>query len=175
MHGTVTLYIATSMDGYISGKNDDLGFLDIVKKEGEDYGYNEFINSVDVVIMGRKTYDKIMSLVPEFPHADKDCYILTRTPRNEQNGLHFFSGNINELIDELRNKRNLSIFVDGGAEIVNLLMQEKLIDEFIISIIPVFLGTGKKLFEDGLPKQHLKLLSAKDFSTGLIQLHYTKS
>lgn len=63
----VILYIATSLDGYIAKPNNDLSFLSIVQKEGEDYGYSKFINSVDTVILGRRTYDWVMSQVKVFP------------------------------------------------------------------------------------------------------------
>ncbi|MEI7504924.1 MAG: dihydrofolate reductase, partial [Paludibacter sp.] len=67
----VILYIAMSLDGYIAKPNDDLSFLSMVQQEGEDYGYTDFVNTVDTVIMGRKTYDWVMTQVPEFPHNDK--------------------------------------------------------------------------------------------------------
>jgi len=77
----VILYIAVSLDGYIAKPNDDLGFLSIVEQEGQDYGYADFIKTADTVIVGRKTYDKVMSMGFDFPYAYKDVYIITRTPR----------------------------------------------------------------------------------------------
>jgi dihydrofolate reductase len=68
----VILYIAMSLDGFIARTGDDLSFLSIVEKQGEDYGYRDFINTVDTVIMGRRTYDWVLTQVDEFPHADKD-------------------------------------------------------------------------------------------------------
>ncbi|HEY0041148.1 MAG TPA: dihydrofolate reductase, partial [Flavisolibacter sp.] len=79
MERKVILYIATSLDGYIAKTDDDLGFLSIVEQEGEDYGYGEFLQTVDAVIVGRRTYDKVLSMGYAFPHADKDAYIITRT------------------------------------------------------------------------------------------------
>jgi len=72
------LYIACSLDGYIAKPNDDLGFLNRVQKEGEDYGYNDFVSTVDTVIVGRKTYDWVTGQGFEFPHSDKETYIITR-------------------------------------------------------------------------------------------------
>ena len=69
------------MDGYIAQPNDDLSFLSIVEQEGQDYGYADFVKTVDTVIVGRKTYDKVIAMGFEFPHADKDAYIITRTPK----------------------------------------------------------------------------------------------
>lgn len=170
----VILYIATSLDGYIAKPNDDLGFLSIVQKEGEDYGYTDFINSVDTVILGRKTYDWVMTQVPESPHADKNSYVITRTSRPGIGKTTFYSGDLATLILKLKNEKGENIFIDGGAEIVNELLKHNLIDEFIISVIPVLVGNGTKLFNDGRPEQKLVLVKSKTFDTGLIQLHYIR-
>ena len=161
-----------SVDGYIAKPNDDLSFLSIVEKEGEDYGYNDFIKEIDTVIMGRKTYDWVMNQVSEFPHADKETYIITRTLKPSVNKINFYTDNIKELILKLKNTEGKNIFIDGGAEIVNLLLKDNLIDEYIISIIPVMLGDGKRLFNKGFEEKNLKLISSKQYEKGLLQLHY---
>jgi dihydrofolate reductase len=168
----VILYIATSLDGYIAKPNDDLGFLTIVYKEGEDYGYQDFISSVDTVILGRKTYDWVMKQVPDFHHKDIEAYIITRTKRTSIGKTSFYTGSLKELVMRLKRETGKNIFIDGGAEVVNELLKEKLIDEFIISVIPVLVGNGIKLFKDGRPEQQLELLSTKQYETGLVQLHY---
>lgn len=172
MHRKVILYIAASLDGYIAKPNDDLAFLDIVQKEGEDYGYGEFIQTVDTVIIGRKTYEWIIAHVPEFVHDDKDTYVITRNARQDVGKVKFYSGNLKALISKLRAEEGKNIFCDGGAEIVNELLKDKLIDEIVISIIPILLGDGTKLFKDGRPEQGMLLLSTKQFEKGLVQLHY---
>jgi dihydrofolate reductase len=175
MERKVILYIATSLDGYIAKTDDDLGFLSIVEQEGEDYGYGEFLQTVDAVIVGRRTYDKVLSMGYAFPHADKDAYIITRTERPNLGSVKFYAGNLKELVLRLKSEPGKNIFVDGGAQIVNELLKEALFDELIISVIPVLLGNGIRLFKDGLPEQYLHLLSAKQFDKGLTQLHYTFS
>jgi len=170
----VILYIAMSLDGYIAKPNDDLSFLSIVQKEGEDYGYSEFVASVDTVILGRKTYDWVMTQVAEFPHSDKNTFVVTRTPKSAIRKTQFYSGNLKDLISKLKSESGKNIFIDGGAEIVNLLMKDNLIDEFIVSVIPVFLGEGVRLFQEGRPEQNLKLVTSKRFDTGLVQVHYVK-
>ena len=166
------LYIATSLDGYIAKPGDDLSFLDLVEKDGEDYGYSDFISSVDTVIMGRKTYDWVMKNIQEFPHANKETYIITRSKKDSQGKINFYNGNLRELVVSLKNKKEKNIFCDGGAEIVNELLKEKLIDELIISVIPVLVGNGIKLFQDRRPEQILKLISVQGYDKGLVQLHY---
>lgn len=174
MSRKLILYIAISLDGYIAKTDDDLTWLDKVAAEGEDYGYGEFIKTVDAAIVGRKTYDKVLSMGVDFPHGDKDCYIITRTPRPAIGNIKFYSGDLVQLVADLKSRPGKNIFCDGGAEVVTLLMNEQLIDEFIISIIPVFLGDGVRLFKDGRPESDIQLLSIKSFSSGLVQLHYQK-
>lgn len=173
MSRKVILYIASSLDGYIAQPNDDLSFLGIVQKEGEDYGYGAFIHAVDTVIIGRKTYDWVLTQVPVFPHADKECYVITRTARPTIGNTQFYTGPLKDLIHQLKSQSGQHIFIDGGAEIVNELLQDKLIDEVVLSIIPVLLGGGTRLFKDGRPEQALALLSSKQFEKGLVQLHYS--
>jgi dihydrofolate reductase len=166
------LFIATSLDGYIAKPNDDLSFLSIVHKEGENYGYSEFIDSVDTVIMGRKTYDHVMSLVQEFPHVDITTYVMTTTPRANKGKTIFYNSSLKELVIKLKSENGKNIFCDGGAQIINQLLEDQLIDEMIISIIPIILGNGIRLFNDGLSEQKLSLISSKQFDTELIQIHY---
>lgn len=170
----VILYIAMSLDGYISKSGDDLGFLNLVEMEGEDYGYALFIKTVDTVILGRKTYDKVMSMDIGFPHADKNVYVITGTQKPDTGKVKFYTENLKDLILKLKSVKGKNIFCDGGAETVNVLMRDDLIDEFIISIIPVFLGGGIRLFKDGRPELILELVNSKHFSKGLVQLHYKR-
>ena len=167
------LYIACSLDGYIAAENDNIDFLNSVAVEGEDYGYGNFISTIDTVIVGRKTYDKVLSMGYEFPHADKESYIITRTPKDSIGNIHFYNNSIVELVNNLKNKAGKNIFCDGGAEIVNLLLKDKLFDEMYISIIPCLLGAGTKLFKENNIESQLKLISSKSFESGLVQLHYT--
>jgi dihydrofolate reductase len=168
------LYIAMSLDGYIAKPNDDLDFLSIVEQEGQDYGYADFLKTIDAVIVGRKTYDKVISMGFDFPHADKDAYIITRTPRPSVGSVKFYTGNLKSLVEKLKSETGKNIFCDGGAEIVNELLKENLIDEFIISVIPILVGNGTKLFKDDRPEQRLELVSVKHFEKGLTQLHYRR-
>jgi dihydrofolate reductase len=115
MSRKVILYIATSLDGYIAKPNDDLSFLSIVEQEGQDYGYADFVKTVDTVIVGRKTYDKVISMGFDFPHADKDAYIITRTPRPTIGSVKFYSGDLKTLVGKLKTESGKNIFCDGGC------------------------------------------------------------
>ena len=173
MHRQVIVYIAASLDGYIAEPNDDLSFLSVVEKEGEDYGYHDFVSTIDTVLVGRKTYDWVMNHVPEFPHADKNTYVITRTPREKIGKTQFYTGDLKNLVEQLRSESGKNIFVDGGADLVNALLKEDLIDEIIVSIIPVLLGGGVRLFQEGWNKKDLQLISSKQYEKGLVQLHYS--
>jgi dihydrofolate reductase len=166
------LYIATSLDGYIAKPGEDLSFLDCVQKEGEDYGYTRFIETVHTVILGRKTYDWVLQHAGSFPHADKETYVITRQTIPDKDNVKFYSGNLKDLIYKLKQQQGKHIFCDGGAELINAFLKEKLFDELIISIIPILVGDGILLFKDGRPEQYLELVSNRSFETGLIQLHY---
>jgi len=170
----VILFIACSLDGFIAKPNDDLSFLSIVQKDGEDYGYSEFIKTIDTVILGRKTYDWVLTQVPVFPHADKETYVVTHGPRQDIGKTKFYSGDLEELLIKLKSETGKNIFIDGGAAVVNALLSDNLIDEYIISIIPILLGEGTRLFNDNRPEQKLQLISTKHFDTGLVQLHYKR-
>lgn len=169
------VYIAMSLDGYIAKPNDDLSFLSVVEQEGQDYGYEEFVKTVDAVIVGRKTYDKVISMGFDFPHADKDTYIITRTSKPAIGSVKFYTGELKLLVEKLKSMQGKNIFCDGGAEIINELLKQNLIDEFIISVIPILVGNGTKLFKDGRPEQLLQLVSTKQFDKGLTQLHYKRA
>ncbi|ACT94187.1 dihydrofolate reductase family protein [Dyadobacter fermentans] len=170
----VFVYIAASLDGYIAKHDDDLTFLSLVEQPGEDYGYAEFIDTIDTVIIGRKTYDKVQAMGIEYLRADKEYHILTRTPRAQEGNVRFHTGDLKTLIEGLKQKGGKHIFVDGGAEVVNQLIRMDLIDEYIVSLIPILLGDGIRLFHDGRPEQNLAFVSSKSFEKGLVQLHYKR-
>ncbi|MFA5326606.1 MAG: dihydrofolate reductase family protein [Prolixibacteraceae bacterium] len=170
----VILYIATSLDGFIAKSDGDISFLSSVEKEGEDYGYFSFLETIDTVILGRKTYDKVLSIGYELTYGDRNVFVLTRNPHPETDKITFYSGSLPELISNLKSKDGLNIFCDGGAETVHRLLQDELIDELIVSIIPVLLGDGIRLFKEGFPEQKLQFVQAKSFEKGLVQLHYIR-
>ena len=176
MSKKLALYISMSLDGYLATKNDDLSWLSIVEKEGEDYGYTAFNKTVDTYIVGRATYDKVLELTGgSFPAAEQlKCYVITHQKRESENGVTFYNGNIEVLIAKLKSQSGKNIHCDGGAQIVKLLQDKNLIDEFIISIIPILLGDGKRLFIGESTSTNLQLVNSTSFKTGLVQLHYKR-
>lgn len=178
MHSTqprkLVLYIAMSLDGFIAGPNGELDFLSTVEKEGEDYGYAAFCAQVDIVLIGKRSYEKVLSMGFDYPHKDKPVYIYTHENRPPEGNVIYYSGKLDELIHTLKSETGKHIYCDGGAELVNQLLETQLIDELIISIIPHLLGKGIRLFQGKSSELTLHLHSSQSFPSGLVQLHYVK-
>ena len=172
----LSLFIATSLDGFIAKPNDNLDFLKIVEKEGEDYGYAAFTADVDTIILGRKTYDYVVREVGPtyYDNGNRDVYVITRTEKPSSGRTTFYTGNLVELVKQLKSRKGGTIYCDGGAEVIDELLKHDLVDEFTISVIPILVGSGVRLFKDNRPEQELELLSAKSFEMGLVQLHYRR-
>ncbi|PRD57112.1 dihydrofolate reductase family protein [Sphingobacterium gobiense] len=172
----LSLFIAMSLDGYIAKPNDDLSFLKLVEKEGEDYGYVEFTSRIDTIIIGRRTYDYVVKEIgaSHYDNGQRDIYVITRTERPQVGRTIFYTGDLTELVDRLKSESGKHIYCDGGAEVINELLKNDLVDELIISVIPVLLGSGTRLFKDGRPEQTLEFVKAKTFETGLMQLQYKR-
>lgn len=168
------VYIAVSLDGYIAKADGDISWLSAVEQEGEDYGYSKFIETIDTVIMGRKTYHKVLTFGGEFPHKGRKCYVVTRSKRSATSNLEFYNDDIGALVKKLRSKPGKHIFLDGGAQLINSYMKLDLIDEYIISVIPVLLGGGIPLYNTGRPEQTLKLNNVQHFPSGLVQMRYIR-
>src|SRR6476659_3288686 len=100
----LSLFIATSLDGYIAKPNDDLSFLKSVEKEGEDYGYAEFTATIDTIILGRKTYDYVLKEIgsSHYDNGQRDVYVITRTERPRVGRTSFYTGNLAELVHRLK-------------------------------------------------------------------------
>jgi dihydrofolate reductase len=170
----VLLYICMSLDGFIATKDDGLDWLSVVEKEGEDYGYHKTHDNTDTYIVGRKTYDTVLKLTGgDFPPSKQyKCYVITRQNKADEDGITFYNGDVQALIAQLKNEEGKNIYCDGGAQIVKILMDKNLIDEYIISIIPIILGDGKRLFAGETPMINLKAVSSQQYDTGLVQLRY---
>ena len=116
----VILYISMSLDGFLATKDNDLSWLSIVEKEGEDYGYAEFTKDVDAYIVGRMTYEVVLKLTGgDFPQARKyQCYVITRQELPDKDGITFYNGDIGDLVRKLKSEKGGNIYCDGGGPIV---------------------------------------------------------
>lgn len=183
MPSKVILYIAMSLDGYIADIEGNIDFLNIAELEGEDYGYNNFTNTINTLIWGRKTYDKVMSFGIDFPYPNKRVIVLSKTLTGKNENVEFYTGDLKTLINSIKETNNSEInyekksevkhiYCDGGGEIVAELLKNNLIDKLIITIIPHLLGSGIRLFKNNLPPQKLKFLQSNSYRNGVVQLHY---
>jgi dihydrofolate reductase len=111
----------------------------------------------------------------EQPYGDRKVIVLTRNPHPETDQITNFSGNLQDLILTLKSQKGKHIYCDGGAETIHQLLLDDLIDEMIISVIPVLLGNGIRLFGQSSPERKLHLIKSTSFEKGLVQLHYSRS
>ncbi|OCA90493.1 hypothetical protein A8F94_00980 [Bacillus sp. FJAT-27225] len=167
----VVVFIAQSLDGYIATKDDSLEWLFLVEGEG-DNGYSEFYETVDTVLMGKRTYDWIMEQEKgNFPYHPKECYVFTRSKIEDTDNVTFFNGDIKALIDQLKNKEGRNIWVVGGSDILHTFFTKHLIDEMIVTIAPVVIGEGIPLFKEGKYQLDLHLKGIRTFNQ-FAELHY---
>jgi dihydrofolate reductase len=164
----VILFIATSLDGYIAGPHGEIDWL----FHDADYGYTAFFDSVQALVMGRKSYELSQSF-GEWPYGDKPVYVFTRQTPLADPRVHVVHGDAAGLIATLHAQGITNIWLVGGSELVATFLQENLIDEFVISVHPLILGAGIPLFVAGVPRLGLRLVNATPFASGLVQLRYT--
>ena len=168
----IVLYIAMSLDGYIAKEDGSIEWLENTGGD-EVSGYLDFYETIDTIIMGRKTYDQILTF-GEWVYKGKDTYVLTsdisRVP--EKPNIEFRNDEIEDLTTELKQKSKSNIWLLGGAETVNAFLEKKLIDEYRIAIVPVILGTGIPLFTSGA-EENLDFKQVTEYD-GIVELKYEK-
>jgi dihydrofolate reductase len=169
-----SVYIATSLDGFIAEEDGGLSFLEVAESDTHDYGYTAFIGSIDAIVMGRGTYEVGLGF-PEWPYEGKRLIVMTSGPAREAvHGEEFTSESPAELVARLGAEGVGRIYVDGGATIRSFLAAD-LIDDLVISVVPVILGRGIPLFGLGIPTVPLTLDGVESFPTGLAQLRYSRA
>lgn len=169
----IILYIATSIDGYIAGIDGDLDWLMKYPINSEtNYGYNEFYQSIDTVIMGGKTYRDILNMDVIWPYKNKTTYVITHNPMEAKENIHFITENVIENINSLRNKTEKDLWLVGGGKLTAILLDHDLVDEMILTIIPVILGDGIRLFPDKLKESTWHLINSTNYNNGVLQVVY---
>jgi len=165
------LFIATSLDGYIATQNESLEWLFNVEGEG-DNGYSEFYETVDTILIGRKTYDWIMKHEPgEHPYKNKKCYVFTRSPVEDTKDVTFVNEELISFTNKLKKEKGKNIWIVGGGELLHSFINEKLIDELIITVAPTLIGKGIPLFKEGNYQLELSLRGTRNFNQ-FVELHY---
>lgn len=162
--------VACSLDGYIARADGSVDWL----FTDQDYGMAEFFRSVDVAVMGRRTWDKVQELAPGRGFGSGiDCFVFTRTrPVGTVNGAHFVSGDVGEWLQSIRQHDGKDIWVVGGGDMARSFLEQRLVDEVTLTVHPRLLGQGIPLFTESYPESGLELMECKPYSTGLVQLFY---
>ncbi len=174
---SVALFIAMSLDGYIADTNGGVAWLEGQEAAGEDGedAYAQFIKDVDTVVMGRKTYDQIITeLSPkQWPYDGLLCYVITHKKESSTEEIHFTGEDPCALIRRLLREEGKTIWICGGASIVQSLLREDLVDQFSISVVPIILGGGIRLFEDVGKEARLRFVKSEGRG-GILTLTYKR-
>jgi dihydrofolate reductase len=167
------LYIATSLDGYIAKLDGGIDWLPSPEAGGESSSYTQFYSSIDALLMGSTTYEQVLGF-GDWVYPDKPSYILTsRNLSTVRTDIFFVKGGIEEVINEINQKGYQRVWVIGGGKVASAFMQRNLVDEYIITIIPMILGAGISLYQF-VPELKLDLIDAKSDSSGMVELYYRK-
>lgn len=164
------LYIATTLDGYVArldGSIDWLTSFDI--PEAED-GYAAFYDTVDALVMGATTYEQVLGF-GDWPYPGKCSYVLTSRPIPVEREDIRLMNTIESLLADINHNEFERVWVVGGGKVASAFMSQGLIDEYVLTLMPIILGAGISLYQ-AVPEQRLKLVEAKPFSYGAVELRY---
>jgi len=173
----VILYIAVSLDGFIAPPNESVDWLDEKRfqdgvGEDEDFGYKTFLKNVDLIVKGRKSYDQILDF-GVWPNQEKHTKVFThRIPQENPYDVGFVQGNVVKHLEQWIGSCSKNIWLLGGGELNTLFRKKSLIDRYIITLIPTFLGSGRRLFNEPLQMERLSLSSHQSWENGFVQLEY---
>ncbi|HEY8932549.1 MAG TPA: dihydrofolate reductase family protein [Rariglobus sp.] len=170
-----TLYIAASLDGFIARPDGAVDWLPpIPATGGEDYGYAAFLDTVDTLLMGRKTYDQSLALGP-WPYGDRRCIVFSATRGGTRDArAEFIDCDIASCVRELKAEPGDGvIWLMGGAEIIAACLAGGVVDEIILTTVPVLLGEGIRLFPETGWTTGLSLRHVQSYADGLVQHTYT--
>lgn len=171
----IKLYIAASIDGFIARINGDLDWLTEYPITAEtNYGYDDFFESIDTVIMGGRTYRDILCMDVVWAYKSKTTYVITHSPLGTKEDIHFITDDIIKTISKLREEEGKDIWLVGGGEIITMLLNEDLVDEMIITYIPVILGNGISLFPNKPKESKWNTQNSILYNNGVLQIEYVK-
>lgn len=174
----IILYIATSLDMKIADEYGGVEWLNLFQNTDEsDYGYVDFYNATDTIIMGNNTYKTILNFGIEFPYKNHACFVFSR------NAEHLDDENVFKVYAEYemvvkklkRQKSKKNIWLMGGGELASFFLENKWIDEIRLFVMPIILGNGIDLFTGHLNQKTLKFESSKNFTSGAVELIYSNN
>ncbi|OEU42732.1 dihydrofolate reductase [Methanosarcina sp. Ant1] len=170
----IKLYIATSLDGFIARENGSIDWLTKYENNPEtDYGYSEFYASIGKVLMGRKTYEQALEF-GEWTYREKKSYVFTRQkePTRRENNVEFVSEDIGEFVRQLKRNTEEDIWLVGGSQIIKVFFEENLVQDLILFVVPIILGSGIPLFDHIGKEIGFRTERVERYENGLVKLEY---
>jgi dihydrofolate reductase len=171
------VYIATSLDGFIAERDGGLGFLDEIQNpEQSDFGFSAFMAGIDALVMGSTTYEVVLGFGMDWPYA-KPVFVLssrlTETPDELAGKVEFLRGEPHAVVKQLHARGHQDLYIDGGRVIQDFL-RAGLIDELILSRVPVLLGGGVSLFGELAQPLWLEHVATTAYAGGVVMSHYRR-
>lgn len=171
------VFVASSLDGYIADKEGKVDWLNFVPNpEGIDMGFLEFMNRVDAIVMGRSTFETVCGFDMDWPYT-KPVFVLSRTlkeiPGKYKNKAAIVKGKNQDILKELHNQNFHKLYIDGGI-VIQRFLSDDLIDDIIVSTIPVLLGGGISLFAELNNRMDFNLVKSEVFLDEIVQTHYKR-
>jgi dihydrofolate reductase len=172
-----SVFIACSLDGYIADNNGGIEWLNLISNpEHKDLGYLKFMEKIDALLMGRKTFEKVMSFGIDWPY-EKPVFVwssqLQSVPTELQESVRIVDGSVAKILSEIKSRGYSQLYIDGGATIRSFLTEDQ-IDELIISRIPVLLGGGISLFGEMTEMLTFSLVKSEVFLNQIVQDTYIR-
>jgi len=173
-----SVFIATSLDGFIADKNGGIDWLhSIPNPDNIDMGYSQFTGQIDALVMGRTTFEVVCSFDIDWPY-EKPVFVLSNTlkelPEKFRDKAHLVKGTLTDILEHIHQRGYYRLYIDGGATIQSFL-KEDLIDEMVITVIPILLGDGSPLFSE-LPKQlEFECTRTEVYLSKIVQNHFIRS
>lgn len=169
------VFIAASLDGYIARRDHQLDWLLKYDTKGEDHGYDRFIDSVDGLVMGRRSYEQVLNF-PEWPYP-KPVVVMSKTlvpgdvPERVKDKIRLTTLEPADLMRSLGEEGWSRAYVDGGS-VIQSFVRCGLIEDFVLTTIPILIGNGVRLFGEVDRDIDLELTDTKSFRSGFVQTHY---
>lgn len=169
----ISVFIARSVDGYIATDDDSLDWLMAAGAEGEDYGFESFLSGIDVVAMGRSTYEFIKDF-PELPYGDRPVHVFTTKDAAPRDGFEFYARTPQEAVTRWAEQGVGAVYLDGGS-LISQFLDAGLVDEMTLTTVPLLLGSGKPLFHRIATSTPLRLVDSQVFESGMVNLRYQRA
>ncbi|MCP4504215.1 MAG: dihydrofolate reductase [Deltaproteobacteria bacterium] len=170
------VYIATSLDGFVAWADHTLDWLNDFDTQGEDMGYDAFVETIDVTVMGRGSFQTVHGFGTDWP-CKKPVVVMSRT-LNEKDVPEAIKEHVRvsalspaDVMAELAQNGKKRAYIDGGR-LVQSFVRAGLVEDFIVTTVPVFLGDGLRLFGPVDSDIHLELVDVKSFKCGMVQAHH---